>query len=89
MSFFFGSRKQKPTDVGTSQSQKIPVKPGTPLELVRYSTETGKFEVPQASLDVLRNIRGPVGVVSVSGRARQASDKDPLQLYILAIDCES
>lgn len=73
MSFFFGGRKQKTADGGSSLPQSIPAKPGTPLELVRYSTDTGKFEVPQASLDVLRKIRGPVGVVSVSGRARQAS----------------
>ena len=71
MSFFFGnSRKQKPAEATAEAS--FPVKPGTPLELVRYSTDTGKFEIPSEALEVLRGIRGPVGVVSVSGRARQA-----------------
>jgi Guanylate-binding protein, N-terminal domain len=45
--------------------------PGQPLELVQYDTNTGKFAVGQQALMVLRNIKGPVGVVSVCGRARQ------------------
>lgn len=45
--------------------------PGQPLELVQYDTNTGKFSVGQQALKVLRSIKGPVGVVSVCGRARQ------------------
>ena len=41
------------------------------LELVRYNGTTGKFEVGEEALAVLRNTRGPVGVVAVAGRARQ------------------
>ncbi|BDA47092.1 Guanylate-binding protein 1 [Coccomyxa sp. Obi] len=67
MSFFWGSKKQKAVEPSTSTVAK----PGAPLELVRYSTDTGKFEVPDEALEVLRNINGPVGVVSVCGRARQ------------------
>lgn len=69
MSFFFGSKKQKAVEPVSSSI----VKPGTPLELVKYSIDTGKFEVPAQALEVLRSIKGPVGVVSVSGRARQVS----------------
>jgi hypothetical protein len=41
------------------------------LELVRYNTESGKFELGAEALAVLRGTRGPVGVVAVAGRARQ------------------
>jgi Guanylate-binding protein, N-terminal domain len=41
------------------------------LELVRYNNDTGKFELGEEALSVLRNTRGPVGVVAVAGRARQ------------------
>lgn len=68
MSFFFGSAKKQKAE---APAASFPVKPGTPLELVRYSTDTGKFEIPPEALAVLRSIRGPVGVVSVCGRARQ------------------
>lgn len=44
---------------------------GTPLELVRYNNHTGKFELGETALSTLRAVRGPVGVVSVCGRARQ------------------
>ncbi|KAK9918012.1 hypothetical protein WJX75_000546 [Coccomyxa subellipsoidea] len=67
MSFLWGSKKQKSVERASTSV----VNPGTPLELVRYSTDTGKFEVPDEALEVLRSIKGPVGVVSVSGRARQ------------------
>ena len=79
MSFFFGSaKKQKPAaDAAPPAGASIPAKPGTPLELVRYSTDTGKFEIPPEALAVLKGIRGPVGVVSVCGRARQASSALP------------
>ncbi len=59
MSFFWGSKKQKAVEPSTSQVAK----PGAPLELVRYSTDTGKFEVPDEALEVLRSLNGPVGVV--------------------------
>ena len=42
MSFFFGGRKAKPVEPSFSAPAG---KPGTPLELVRYSTETVKFEI--------------------------------------------
>ncbi len=44
---------------------------GQPLELVRFNTSTSKFEVGQEALAILRTVKGPVGVVAVSGRARQ------------------
>jgi hypothetical protein len=77
MSFLWGSKKQKSVERASTSV----VNPGTPLELVRYSTDTGKFEVPDEALEVLRSIKGPVGVVSVSGRARQVSQQ--LRLLLL------
>jgi hypothetical protein len=44
---------------------------GEPLELVRYNVETAKFEVGERATEVLRAVRGPLGVVAVCGRARQ------------------
>jgi Guanylate-binding protein, N-terminal domain len=41
------------------------------LELIRYNTHTTKFELGEEALQSLRRIRGPVGVIAVSGRARQ------------------
>ena len=45
--------------------------PGVPLELIGYDTGSGNFHLGQEALAVLRKIKGPVGVVAVSGRARQ------------------
>lgn len=45
--------------------------PGTPLHLIQYNAETKQFELGQEALAVLRGVTGPVGVVSVCGRARQ------------------
>lgn len=52
---------------GTKQDQPA----AKPLELVSYDTEKKKFEVGEEALAVLRATRGPVGVISVCGRARQ------------------
>jgi hypothetical protein len=46
---------------------------GQPLELIRCEAATGKFQVGEAALDVLRRLKGPVSVVAVCGRARQVS----------------
>lgn len=45
--------------------------PTRSLELVRFNQQSGKFEVGEEALAVLRSARGPVGVVAVAGRARQ------------------
>ena len=75
MSFFFGSaKKQKPTE---APAATLPVRPGTPVELLRHDTDTGKFEISLEALEVLRGIKGPVGVVSVCGRARQVGTFHP------------
>jgi Guanylate-binding protein, N-terminal domain len=55
---FLGSRQE---------AQKV----GHPLELVRYDSNKKRFEVGEDALEVLRSVRGPVGVISVCGRARQ------------------
>lgn len=44
---------------------------GTPLELVKYNTSTGKFECGAEAIAALRRVKAKVGVVSVCGRARQ------------------
>eukprot|EP00887_Chlorella_sp_A99_P005605 scaffold1.g5605.t1 len=48
---------------------------GTPLELIRYDQDTGKFELGAQALAALKKARGPVGVVAVCGRARQLLGK--------------
>lgn len=54
--------------MGPKQEQQ---KVGQPLELVSYDSTKEKFEVGSEALAVLRATRGPVGVISVCGRARQ------------------
>jgi hypothetical protein len=54
--------------LGTKQDAP---KAGHPLELVSYDVAQKKFEVGAEALSVLRATRGPVGVISVCGRARQ------------------
>lgn len=44
---------------------------GQPLELVRYDSTSKRFEVGEEALSVLRSVNGPMGVISVCGRARQ------------------
>lgn len=44
---------------------------GEALELITYNVETGKFHVGQRALAILRDIRTPLSVVAVCGRARQ------------------
>lgn len=46
---------------------------GTPLELIKWNQDTGKFELGAEALCALKQTRGPVGVVAVCGRARQVS----------------
>lgn len=48
---------------------------GVPLELIKYDAQSGKFELGEEALAVLRQTRGPVGVVAVCGRARQVSQQ--------------
>ena len=70
--FKFG-KKQPASDALTPPAAKSgrTHQPGVPLELVKYDTETGKFEVGREAARVLRNARDPIGVVAVCGRARQ------------------
>lgn len=48
---------------------------GVPLPLISYNQDTGKFELGADALRVLKQTRGPVGVVAVCGRARQVSGR--------------
>lgn len=56
---------------GGSGGGAAPPPPGNPLELITYDTDTGQFHLGSEALKVLRGVKGPVGVVAVSGRARQ------------------
>lgn len=47
-----------------------PVGPARPLRLV-YCDEKGKFVMDPEAVAALQLVKGPVGVVSVCGRARQ------------------
>ena len=58
---------------GSGAAAGAPAGAGSPLELIRYDAATGKFELGREALQVLKNTRGPVGVVAVCGRARQVS----------------
>ncbi|GIM07904.1 hypothetical protein Vretimale_11947 [Volvox reticuliferus] len=44
---------------------------GSPLELIKFNAQTGKFEVGATALATLRKVKGPIAVVAVCGRARQ------------------
>jgi hypothetical protein len=44
---------------------------GVAIELVKYNTDTGKFEIGEDALTILRDTRTPISVVAVCGRARQ------------------
>jgi hypothetical protein len=44
---------------------------GSPVALIHYDQESGKFEVGKEASRILRQIKGPVGVAAVCGRARQ------------------
>lgn len=44
---------------------------GSPVALIHYDQASGKFEVGKEASRILRQIKGPVGVAAVCGRARQ------------------
>ena len=56
-----------------------------PLQLVRCDAD-GKLAVGEEAVDVLRNVRGPVAVVAVCGRARQGKS---FILNQIAASCET
>lgn len=70
MSGWFGRRATPPAASPAAAAQPASGQ-GVPLELIRYDQATGKFELGQEALAVLKRTRGPVGVVAVCGRARQ------------------
>jgi hypothetical protein len=47
-----------------------PSNAGRPIKFIYYD-ESGKFKVHPDAVDALMQIKGPIGVVSVCGRARQ------------------
>ena len=69
MSGWFGRRAAPPA--ASPGAAQPPSGQGVPLELIRYDQATGKFELGQEALAVLKRTRTPVGVVAVCGRARQ------------------
>ncbi|KFM22751.1 Interferon-induced guanylate-binding protein 1 [Auxenochlorella protothecoides] len=74
MSFLWGRPKaaaQPATPSGTEPQATKQSGKAQSLELVKYHAQTGKFEVGTEALRILRATAGPVGVVSVCGRARQ------------------
>ncbi|KAL6785100.1 hypothetical protein ACKKBG_A02440 [Auxenochlorella protothecoides x Auxenochlorella symbiontica] len=74
MSFLWGRPKaaaQPANPSGTEPQATKQSGKAQSLELVKYHAQTGKFEVGTEALRILRATAGPVGVVSVCGRARQ------------------
>lgn len=53
-----------------SSSSTVAVGPGRPLRLV-YCDDKGKFRMDPEAVATLQLVKGPIGVVSVCGRARQ------------------
>lgn len=47
-----------------------PSNAGRPIKFIYYD-ESGKFKVHPDAVDALMQIKGPIGVVSVCGRAKQ------------------
>ena len=76
MSGWFGRRATPPAASPAAAAQPASGQ-GVPLELIRYDQATGKFELGQEALAVLKRTRGPVGVVAVCGRARQVRRRRP------------
>lgn len=70
MTSWFG-RRQPPTPTAPEADHAAAPAAGVPLELIKFDQQTGKFELGQQALAVLKRTRGPVGVVAVCGRARQ------------------
>lgn len=85
---WFGRRGGTATPPGPAAGgSAAPGGAGSPLELIRFDSATGKFELGREALQALKNTRGPVGVVAVCGRARQVSSQGgqhDLQLQLRA-----
>ncbi|XP_020571439.1 guanylate-binding protein 3-like [Phalaenopsis equestris] len=63
-------RSDKGSPSGNSGSESVGVGPARPLRLV-YCDEKGKFVMDPEAVATLQLVKGPIGVVSVCGRARQ------------------
>ena len=63
------SRDSPPQSVPSSSTVNA-AGPGKPLRLV-YCDERGKFHMDPEAVATLQLVKGPIGVVSVCGRARQ------------------
>ena len=61
----FGRGSKTPPKSGAPPAQ------GKPLHLLRFDEGSKKFTLGEEALDCLRAVKGPVGVLSVCGRARQ------------------
>ena len=59
-----------PTSSSSSPSAAPATGPARPIRLV-YCDEKGKFRMDPEAVATLQLVKGPIGVVSVCGRARQ------------------
>ena len=66
---FFGARKTSAPSAAAAAGGGGGA--ARPLHLLSYDESTKKFELGEEALSCLREIRGPVGVLAVCGRARQ------------------
>ncbi|XP_039143726.1 guanylate-binding protein 3-like [Dioscorea cayenensis subsp. rotundata] len=64
------SVSRNPSQSSSSTSSPNTLGPARPLRLV-YCDENGKFRMDPEAVAALQLVKGPIGVVSVCGRARQ------------------
>jgi hypothetical protein len=87
---FFRGNDNSPSDsshssVSPSASPGPPVTgPARPIRLV-YCDEKGRFQMDPEAVAALQLVKGPVGVVSVCGRARQGKSYILNQVSLLFV----
>jgi len=72
-----------PPQVTQSIRKSIAQGPARPLRLV-YCDEKGKFRMDPEAVGALQLVKGPVGVVSVCGRARQGKSFILNQVWVIS-----
>lgn len=83
----FGRSSKTPPKGGPPSSSSAPQGKGKPLHLLQYDESSKKFTLGDEALDCLRAIKGPVGVLSVCGRARQGKSFILNQLAGAGVAC--
>jgi hypothetical protein len=83
----FSRGSKTPPKGAPPSSSSAPQGKGKPLHLLQYDESSKKFTLGDEALDCLRAIKGPVGVLSVCGRARQGKSFILNQLAGAGVAC--